>query len=476
MPSKKAKSGKYSKAMQKGINASAYEAAKKKKKAIEELYHASYNAKARPTRSTTTGRVSNTAPAPAGESTVTAFRGQYESNYGGKPVSSQTATLERKTAGEGLNVAPRTSAPMPWGTDSANNCADPDCRQCKQQRKRERVELPKYYTGLRVSVSGIEPRRKTATILNLSENLPKGHLAVCFDKPVDPDAAHHEMEELAKPGYGMFVPKESVRILEDQASFKTFQQVPSHVGVVVIEDTKVNSVVFEAGQTGRIVMQPNGADARVMVNWNFSDRHFYDGARSDDSYNQDMPRGDYPTCYNVPRSMLALCHLDSKNRVLAIWPNSGEQADDTAWKKGDFLRMLIAEPQRVTNGERNYRISPGTIMRYQGQVDRYKSQVVLAGGCDPAILGLPTIVSTKGLEKFEEEFIDVGGEVEITATISFRKQDLKGKRAVVILPLDQDGEVGLQFKEDIKAGSLDGYGDDKRCLYIHHSAVKRVSG
>lgn len=473
MPSKKGKSGKYSKAMLKGMDA-AMASEKKKKKNIEEQYYRSYNAKVRPTRSTTTGRFKSSSD------TYTGLRGQYESSikYGGKPISSQTATPERKTAGEGLNVAPRVSAPMPMsgGTDSANDCANPDCRQCKEQRRRERIELPKYYTGLRVSVSGIEPRRKTATILNLSENLPKGHLAVCFDKPVDPDAAHHEMEELAKPGYGMFVPRESVRILEDQTSFKTFQQVPSHVGVVVIEDTKVNSVIFEAGQTGRIIMQPHGADARVMVNWNFSDRHFYDGSRSDDSYNQGMTRGDYLTCYNVPRSMLALCHLDSKNRVLAIWPNSGEQADDTPWKKGDFLRILVAEPQRVTNGERNYRISPGTIMRYQGQVDRHKSQVVLAGGCDPAILGLPTIVSTKGLEKLEEEFIDVGGEVEITATISFRRQDLKGKRAVVILPLDQDGEVGLQFKEDIKAGSLDGYGDDKRCLYIHHSAVKRVSG
>jgi hypothetical protein len=80
------------------------------------------------------------------------------------------------------------------------------------------------------------------------------------------------------------------------------------------------------------------------------------------------------------------------------------------------------------------------------------------------------------LEKIEEEFIDTGGEVEITAEISFRKRDLKGMQAVVVLPMDQDGEIGLQFKEDIAAGSLDGHGEDKKCLYIHHSALKRVSG
>jgi len=467
MPNKKVKSGKYSKAMQKGMDV----ASALQKKNLEKLYNATYDSKIR--SGTTTGRVASSSD------TYTGLRGHYQKiheKYGGQPVSSQTATPERKTAGEGLNVAPRVSAPMPWCSGSANNCPDPDCRQCKQKRKRERVELPKYYTGLRVTVSGIEPRRKAATIINLSENLPRGHLAVCFDKPVAPDDAHHEMEELTKPGYGMFVPRESVRILENQTSFSTFQKVPSHVGVVVIEDTKVDTVIFEAGQTGRLIMQPSGPESRVMVNWNFPNKDFYDGARTDDAYDQGMRLGEYPTCYSVPRGMLALCHLDGKTRVVAIWPNSGEQSDDAPWKKGDFLRMLIAEPQRVTNGERNYRISPGTIMRYQGQVDSYKSQVVLAGGCDPAILGLPTIVSTKGLEKLEEEFIDAGGEVEITATISFRKKDLKGMRAVVILPLDQDGEVGLQFKEDIKAGSLDGYGDDKRCLYIHHSAVKRISG
>ncbi|KKL80964.1 hypothetical protein LCGC14_1999480, partial [marine sediment metagenome] len=254
------------------------------------------------------------------------------------------------------------------------------------------------------------------------------------------------------------------------------RNVPSHIGVMVVEDTQVDIVLFEAGQTGRLIIQPNEPGSRVMVNWNLPNKNFYDCMESDDGKRYDVPLGAYTNCYNVPRSMLVFCRLDDKNRVVAVWPNSGEQDDDTPWKKGDFLRILIAEPQRITNGTRNFRISPGTIVRYQGQVNRSKSHVILAGGVDPAILGAPITTSTKGLEKFEEEFIDTGGEVEITATISFRKRDLKGMRAVVILPLDQDGEVGLQFKEDIKAGSLDGYGEDKRCLYIHHSAVQRVSG
>jgi hypothetical protein len=212
-----------------------------------------------------------------------------------------------------------------------------------------------------------------------------------------------------------------------------------------------------------------------MVNWSFPNKHFYDASGSDSNTEGDIPREHYTCCYNVPRQMLALCRLDSMRRVVVIWPNSGQTDENVKFKKGDYLRTIVAEPQRVTNGERNYRIDPGTIMRYKGQVDRHKSQVVLAGGCDPAIIGIATIAATKGLEPLEEEFIDAGKEVEITATIDFRKRDLKGLHAVVVLPLDQDGEVGLQFKEDISAGSLDGHGEDKKCLYIHHSAMKKVS-
>jgi len=385
---------------------------------------------------------------------------------------------ERKTVGDRM-VKPAMSAGTTSGrwASGASKCADPSCRQCKREREREYGKLPKYYTGLRVTVSDVGPRKKAATVINLSgSGLPKNHVAVCFDKPVGPDLAESMLEEFTKPGYGMFIPKVCVAIREDQQSYRTFREVPRHVGVVVTEDTRVDNVTFKAGQTGRIVAQPNGAESRLMVNWNFPNKNFYDASGSDSDGSGDIPRETYPCCYNVPRGMLALCRLDNKNRVEVIWPNSGQDANDCDFKKGDYLRTIVAEGQRITNGERNFRIDPGTIMRYQGQVDRQRSQVVLAGGCDPSIIGVPTIAATRGLEKLEEEFIDAGKEVEITATVGFRKRDLKGMRAVVILPLDQDGEVGLQFKEDIAAGSLDGYGEDKKCLYIHHSAMKKVSG
>lgn len=352
-------------------------------------------------------------------------------------------------------------------------CAEPSCNVCKQVKAREMEKLPKYYTGLRVSVAGIGPRRRMGTIINLDTVPPQATaLAVCLDEPVGPDLSAPALHDIARPGYGVFVRKDNVRVSDDQHTFDAFTAVPEHVGVVVTEDTRVDSVTFKSGQTGRILAQPNGPTGRVLVNWNFNNRHFFEGWGSEVG----IPRGMFMRCYNVPREMLAYCRLDGRGRVRAIWPNSskGEKID---FKKGDFVRCVLAEPQRVSNGNRNYHISPGTIMKYQGQLDRQKSQVTLAGGCDPAIIGLPTIVATKGLEKLEEEFIDQGIEVEISATLNFRKRDLRGLHAVVVLPMDQDGEIGLQFQEDLEgAGSLDGHGQDKRCLYIHHSLVKKVSG
>ena len=77
--------------------------------------------------------------------------------------------------------------------------------------------------------------------------------------------------------------------------------------------------------------------------------------------------------------------------------------------------------------------------------------------------------------KIEENFIDRGSKVEITTSLPFRKRDLKGLQAKVILPLDQDDELGLEFLEEIGAGSLDGYGKDKKCLYVHRKHIEKVS-
>jgi hypothetical protein len=46
---------------------------------------------------------------------------------------------------------------------------------------------------------------------------------------------------------------------------------------------------------------------------------------------------------------------------------------------------------------------------------------------------------------------------------------MKGK---VILSTDAEGDVGIEFPDDIGAGSLDGIGREGHCIYIEASLVK----
>jgi hypothetical protein len=58
----------------------------------------------------------------------------------------------------------------------------------------------------------------------------------------------------------------------------------------------------------------------------------------------------------------------------------------------------------------------------------------------------------------------------------FKKKNLQRSRGKVILATDFEGDVGIQFLEDIGAGSLDGIGKEGRCLYIPVESVEKVSG
>lgn len=392
---------------------------------------------------------------------------RYEEMYGTR--TGRVAAAKK----DGVVLPPpmaETKMGYPAAPKMFSDCPDPNCSLCRTTPEKEPKELSKYYTGCRVSVLGFGPRRKRGTIINLGDEMPSGKVAVCLDEAVGPDVQAYELEELTKPGFGVFVNKDAFQILEDQCSYEAFVGVPSHIGVVVTEDIRVDRVIFKSGQTGRLIAQPQGVSERVLVNWNFQNPDFFDGGRA-----CGIVSGQEARCYNVPRSILAFCRIGSKMRAAVIWPNS-DGANESNFKKGDYVRILVPEPQRINDGQRSYRLAAGTLAQFQGSHDRYKSRVVLAGGCDPAVIGLEVLTSTRGLEKMEGDFIEAGVEVIVSTTLNFRRRDLEGLAAVVILPMDQDGEIGLQFKEDIGAGSLDGHGHGKRCLYIHHSSVKRASG
>ena len=54
-----------------------------------------------------------------------------------------------------------------------------------------------------------------------------------------------------------------------------------------------------------------------------------------------------------------------------------------------------------------------------------------------------------------------------------KNHPLQGEKATVILPVDPDGDIGVVFKENIGAGSLDGMGPNGHCLYIPEKSLKK---
>lgn len=68
----------------------------------------------------------------------------------------------------------------------------------------------------------------------------------------------------------------------------------------------------------------------------------------------------------------------------------------------------------------------------------------------------------------------IGSKVEIVADIAFKRQNLKGKVASVLTEPDEDEDIGLEFTEEIKGGSLEGLGEEGRCLFVPVKAVKKA--
>ena len=400
------------------------------------------------------------------------FRRQMAAEIEKRRIEKKRKLLQEQNKKEAANYAKKVYN---------DECKEPNCAICRERREailpsQENPELPKYYTGLRI----VDVDGRVGTVIDLSgreESLP-GHIAVCLDEPIGKRdyglkdvPAGRELTNLTGSNFGMYIPTPNIQILEDQNSYDALRGIPPHIVMIVKKNKSVDSISFKAGQFGKPLSR-KGLEGRMLINWYFNNGNLYDAAKNGHSVG---PAGAFTHCYQVPQDMLSFGRRSGSGKVLAIWPSSETKSEKIKFQVGEYVRVTVAEPQRISNGERHYRISPGTIAKYLGATDRNTSQVALAGGCDPSVFGLAINVSTPGLEKLEEEFLAQGAEVEIAATLDFRKRDLKGLRAVVLLPLDQDGEIGLQFQEDIGAGSLDGHGPDKRCLYIHHSAVKRIS-
>jgi len=85
------------------------------------------------------------------------------------------------------------------------------------------------------------------------------------------------------------------------------------------------------------------------------------------------------------------------------------------------------------------------------------------------------VLSRLRLKPFEHAWFDKGDKISVSKEVNFRKRNLKGLQGKVLLPTDADGDVGVEFKVDLGAGTLDGIGADGRCLFIPAASLEKIS-
>ena len=332
-----------------------------------------------------------------------------------------------------------------------------------------------FPTGLRVRFrhprSGVELVGTTINLLG-QYGLPKGQSMICADRK---NEAFNDLCELAGDYRGVFVPNHYIQIREDQDSLETWGQLHRSIGVVVQADFVEGARAFVQGTTGRLLYFNGTGDGRADVSW-----HNMSGSklRTEEHPNVRSGRMEvHSDCWHVPPKYLQWCRLDRNLSPTIVWPGAIRSKGEggAEFKEGDYVVFARSKAMRVS-GDRNYAVSRGTILKVVRSSNHGEIyDLVLVSGCDKRARNLPMQLTHSHIAPLEFPYIEEGSSVEIVASVEFRKRDLRGQRGMVVLPTDADGDVGIQFGENIKAGSLDGAGKSQHCLYVPVKSVEKVS-
>lgn len=163
------------------------------------------------------------------------------------------------------------------------------------------------------------------------------------------------------------------------------------------------------------------------------------------------------------------------NGEMVFLPSHAERIQPKL-KEGDLAR--VSRGYNLSGQSKSgevFKIPSGSIVRIKSSSANRRNHIVEIVSCPTLeLLGGSATVADRLLEPLEtpELFFAKGKEVQVTAEVSFRGLSLRGKRAKVILPTDPEGDVGLEFPENLRAGSLDGLGRSGYCLYVKADALK----
>lgn len=324
---------------------------------------------------------------------------------------------------------------------------------------RVRFRAPKNDAGHLGTIVGLSP----------SQALPKGFILICADSP---STEFRNGDEYTGQNHGVIVSRRRISRLPDQTGVKAFAGVPQHIGIVVETGFDWDDARFRGGTCGRL-LHIDGEQA--TISWHdVRNRNFYISDPAPGPRRTGRPGKRYENCYSVPTEFLRWCRWDSNHEVCKVWPG-GVQQPSAKFEVGDYVVYIATNATRAT-GSRHFAVAQGTILRIQDYSgDRGRSYVAaLVGGGAENGQGLQVNLPATALAPLGFPYLLAGNQVEIVASIEFKKRDLRGRRGVVILPTDADGDVGVQFQENIGAGSLDGVGKNLHCLYVPTSTVRKI--
>lgn len=347
------------------------------------------------------------------------------------------------------------------------------------------------FTGLRVGVvdEGGGPAAIGTVVGDVRDFLPSSAtrkfrnipvaLLVCMD---DRGTSNQDGGERAEVFTGRYrnriVGSERLFLLDGQFKNepKHFSDLPEDVYVYTLETIKLsNGTTLNRSETGRLLCR---SENMATVQWHFRTHNFN---LLDIPHVESLLSGgaDLTNICQVPIQTLAWC----RGSMLLVqkscrWPrySSGSrkqyQTDDLVVIHGGRHLKLV---DMLGN---NRSISEGIIARVlpfpEGEESARHIRVRIVAVADLDLLDTVATVPLEIVTPFHagDLLFERKKKVEIVADIDFRNQALKGKIATVVLPTDGDGDVGLEFQEDLKAGSLDGAGKQGHCLYVPTSALK----
>jgi len=304
-------------------------------------------------------------------------------------------------------------------------------------------------TGTRVRTPDPAGQDKYAfgTVVELkAEAIPRGYALVAMDRP-SPD--YNDYPEVVGEMHGLVIKHGNLRSASGASRSKKdlYKGVPEHIGVFAHEPFEFEGRKFKRGAMGR-VLEDRGAN--YTVDW----------------YNV----RDVESPFYVPKDCVRWCRFEpSSNKIKQTWYTT-----HTPLAPGDVLAYWSEKPNIMSGDRHHFAVTKGVLLRHDSWDESRCciNATIVSGMAKNEGLGMRLQVRKQDVRKFEETFLDQGQEVEIVAEVHFRKKNLQGRRGKVILATDFEGDVGVEFPEDIGAGSLDGAGKEGQCLYIPTESVK----